>query len=314
MKREICMTVSLLGGILAGCSPEPKPAPAVAEPAEPAAPQEPDATRKAPLVFVVRSEDGGGLVAEIRLEKSQTEFEHYADVPSSGEVAHATPCNAGQRFQARPAIEDFQLGEPQACKPRVVFTMLSVKRTFEFQKRGEDALQQGDLLLAQKDLGTAADRLQFDRPEEARTLRLKSTAIAGRLLGVEHPIDASGTAPEASADFHQRVSEFQKLNHLPATGELNAETRIAISRMKIQGAQVVVPPTAQAGAAESAVATSPQVSAAESAVPAPVNTLPAKASMSLQETLKQPASPENAQIIHVNKAQFGKASVIQHEK
>ena len=268
----------------------------------------------APLVISVVSEDGDALDADIFVARAPDAFDPFTHVERPGPKALDTPCQPGQRFQARPVIQDFRQGKLVDCSPRLAFVMYSVMRTLNISREGQDALDSGNLLLAQERLGLAADRYEFTEPVEARRLRLMSTAAAGRLLGVTNPIDSQGAQPVPSEELRQRVRAFQAEHDLQATGELDAPTRSAISRMQLRGADVVVPPAAgvqkldapladpRATMPASEAAISAAAAAATAQVPAPAPDL----RTSVQQVMVAPASPDNAAIIHGNHSKFQK--------
>lgn len=253
------------------------------------------------LVFRVMREGGGGIDATINQVSPKDEVSFYANVPDTGEKALAKPCEAGQRFRAEPKVAAFLRGPMQECASVVEFMLYSTQATLQFIKRGDDASAGGDLLVAQSNYGTAADRLQFAEPEKARRLRVLSTVAAGRALGVTRPVQGDGGAEQPTVEFKDRVRLFQKENGLKETGELDPRTRESIGRMQLRGRNVVVPPAASSGALSPATAAS--MVAASTLVVTPQAVTPAiEVRMSTTRMLAIPASPQTAAMIHVNRA------------
>lgn len=253
------------------------------------------------LVFRVMREGGGGIDATINLVNSQGQASYYSTVPRSGETALGKPCESGQRFQAEPKVAAFLRGATQDCAERVEFMLYSTQATLQFIKRGDDASAGGDLLVAQSNYGTAADRLQFAEPEKARRLRVLSTVAAGRALGVTQPVQGADGREVSTAEFKHRVLAFQRQNGIDATGELDARTRESIGRMQLRGGAVVVPPAASTGAQSPAGAAA--VAAAPALVVTPQSVTPSvEVRMSTEQMLATPASPQTAAMIHVNRA------------
>jgi peptidoglycan hydrolase-like protein with peptidoglycan-binding domain len=305
----LALSVCLL---LAACGRRQDEAPVMdAQPANSATADAGDAatTAAAPLVISVVSEDGEALDADIYLARAADAFDAFTHVARPGPKALGTPCEPGQRFQARPVIEDFRQGKLVDCAPRLDFVMYSVQRTFNISREGQQALDRGDLLLAQERLGLAADRYEFTAPAQARRLRLMSTAAAGRLLGVADPIDSQGAQPVPSEELRQRVRAFQAEHALQATGELDARTRAALSRMQLRGADVVVPPATQVPRSGAPLA-DPRatVPASEAALPAAAAAGAASIQepapdlrTSVQQVMAAPASADDAAIIRGNR-------------
>ena len=301
--RSSCVLVG--SALLAACGggapsvSEVQP-PDVVVPAHPAAsPEEAARAAKAALVFRVMREGGGGIDATINQVNPQGQLSFYATVPGTGEKALDTPCEAGQRFQAEPKVAAFLRGPTQECAERVEFMFYSTQATLQFIKRGDDASRGGDLLVAQSNYGTAADRLQFTEPDKALKLRVLSTVAAGRALGVTQPVQGAGGSEQPTREFKDRVRVFQTENGIEATGDLDARTRESIGRMQLRGGAVVVPPAASG-------ATSPANAAAVAAAPALVVTPQAitptvEVRVSTMEMLATPASPQTAAMIHANK-------------
>jgi hypothetical protein len=306
--RSSCVLV--VCALLAACGGE-RPAETVVQPAEaatPAAPAEPvvppvetpAAPAKVALVFRVMREGGGGIDATINQVSPQGQASYYATVPGSGEAALDKPCEAGQRFQAEPKVAAFLRGPTQDCAERVEFMLYSTQATLQFIKRGDDASAGGDLLVAQSNYGTAADRLQYAEPEKARQLRVLSTVAAGRALGVTQPVQGLEGSEKPSVEFKDRVRVFQRANGIEATGDLDARTRESIGRMQLRGGAVVVPPAASSGL-------SPASAAAAAAAPALVVTPQAatpavEVRVTSQELLATPVSPQTATMIRANRA------------
>ena len=301
--RSSCLVVMAL---IAGCGGE-KPPPAALQPADVVPPPTAasDTSAGAPeakpvaLVFRVIREGGGGIDATINQVNPQGQVSFYADVPSSGETALEQPCEAGQRFQAEPRVAAFLRGPTQVCAERVEFMLYSTQATLQFIKRGDDASQGGDLLVAQSNYGTAADRLQFAQPEKARQLRVLSTVAAGRALGVDQPVQGAGGSEQPTAEFKDRVRVFQKQNGIDATGELDSRTRESIGRMQLRGDTVVVPPAASGAFSPAGAAV---VAAAPALVVTPQAVTPAlEVRLSASELLATPSSPKTAAMIHANR-------------
>jgi hypothetical protein len=221
-------------------------------------------------------------------------------VPGSGEAALDQPCERGQRFQAEPKVAAFLRGPTQDCAERVEFMLYSTQATLQIIKRGDDASAGGDLLVAQSNYGTAADRLQFAEPEKARQLRVLSTVAAGRALGVEQPVQGGGGSERPSPEFKDRVRVFQRENGIEATGDLDARTRESIGRMQLRGGAVVVPPATSSGGLSPANAAA--VAAAPALVVTPQAATPAvQVHMTTVTMLAVPSSPQTAAMIHANK-------------
>jgi hypothetical protein len=298
--RSSCVVVAVL---LVGCGGE-KPAVQEMKPAEVATPVT-EATaseaesKPAALVFRVIREGGGGIDATINQVNPQGQESFYATVPSSGEKSLEKACEAGQRVQAEPKVAAFLRGPTQECAGRIEFMLYSTQATLQFIKRGDDASKGGDLLVAQSNYGTAADRLQFAEPEKARQLRVLSTVAAGRALGVEQPVKGSGGVEQPTAEFKDRVRAFQKENGIEATGDLDARTRDSIGRMQLRGGAVVVPP---ATSSTSSAAGDAAVAAAPALVVTPQAVTPAvEVRVSAAEILATPASPQTAAMIRANR-------------
>lgn len=267
----------------------------------PAEPAQPVIEANAALVFRVMREGGGGIDATINQVSPKGEASFYATVPDTGEKALDQPCEAGQRFQAEPRVAAFLRGPTQECAARVEFMMFSTQATLQFIKRGDDASAGGDLLVAQSNYGTAADRLQYAEPEKAQRLRVLSTVAAGRALGVTQPVQGDGGAEQPTVEFKDRVRVFQKANGLRETGELDARTRESIGRMQLRGKDVVVPPAASSSALTPANAAA--AAAAPALVVTPQAVTPAiEVRMSTQQMMAIPASPQTAAMIHANRA------------
>jgi hypothetical protein len=306
MRSPGVLAVSVL---LAACGGERPPVteapPAeVATPVSPPGPppalgEAPAAPAKAALVFRVMREGGGGIDATVNQIGSQGQVSYYATVPGSGETALDQPCERGQRFQAEPKVAAFLRGPTQDCAERVEFMLYSTQATLQFIKRGDDATAGGDLLVAQSNYGTAADRLQYAEPEKARQLRVLSTVAAGRALGVTQPVQGAGGSEQPTSAFKDRVRVFQRENGIEATGDLDARTRESIGRMQLRGGAVVVPPAASSGL-------SPASAAAVAAAPALVVT-PQAATPVVEvhrtsvEMLAVPSSPQTAAMIRANR-------------
>jgi hypothetical protein len=255
---------------------------------------------KVALVFRVMREGGGGIDATINQVDPRGQVSFYATVPGSGEKALDKPCEAGQRFQAEPKVAAFLRGPTQDCAERVEFMLFSTQATLQFIKRGDDASRGGDLLVAQSNYGTAADRLQYAEPDKARQLRVLSTVAAGRALGVTQPVQGAGGSEQPTSEFKDRVREFQQQNGLEATGDLDARTRESIGRMQLRGGAVVVP-RAASGALSPASAAA--VAAAPALVVTPQTVTPAvEVRVSAAELLAVPASPQSAAVIRANRA------------
>jgi len=303
--RSSCVLV--VSALLAACGGG-KPAVTEVQPAVEApaiSPAAADSTVAAPakvaLVFRVIREGGGGIDATINQVDPQGQVSFYATVPGTGETALDKPCESGQRFQAEPKVAAFLRGPTQACAERVEFMLYSTQATLQFIKRGDDASRGGDLLVAQSNYGTAADRLQFAEPEKARQLRVLSTVAAGRALGVTQPVQGSGGREQPTAEFKDRVRVFQRQNGIEATGDLDSRTRESIGRMQLRGGAVVVPPTASTGALSPASAAT--LSASPALVVTPQAVTPAvEVRVSTVEMLATPASPQTAAMIHANRA------------
>lgn len=281
----------------------------VVPPAEVATPAAPPAATdtavaepvKVALVFRVIREGGGGIDATINQVDPRGQLSFYATVPGTGEKALDKPCEAGQRFQAEPKVEAFLRGPTQECAERVEFMLYSTQATLQFIKRGDDASRGGDLLVAQSNYGTAADRLQFAEPDKARQLRVLSTIAAGRALGVTQPVQGADGSEQPTGEFKDRVRVFQKQNGIEATGDLDARTRESIGRMQLRGGAVVVPPSASSGGLSPASAASPALVVTPQAVTPAV-----EVRMSTAEILATPASPQTAAMIHANRARVSR--------
>jgi hypothetical protein len=299
--------VLVVSALLVACGGE-HPAVPEAPPAEVAPPAPPPAavaetpadTANTALVFRVIREGGGGIDATINQVDPQGKESYYATVPSTGEKALSKPCESGQRFQAEPKVAAFLRGPTQDCAERVEFMLYSTQATLQFIKRGDDASRGGDLLVAQSNYGTAADRLQYAEPAKSRQLRVLSTVAAGRALGVTKPVQGAGGSEQPTAEFKDRVRVFQKENGIEASGDLDARTRESIGRMQLRGGAVVVPPAAMSGAAGPANAAA--VAATPALVVTPQAVTPAvEVHMSTVEMLAMPASPQSAAMIHANR-------------
>jgi len=307
--RSSCVLV--VSALLVACGGERPsvtelPSGGIAAPAQPATSADAaDQPAKVALVFRVMREGGGGIDATINQVDPRGQVSFYATVPNTGEKALDKPCDAGQRFQAEPKVAAFLRGPTQDCAERVEFMLFSTQATLQFIKRGDDASKGGDLLVAQSNYGTAADRLQYAEPAKARQLRVLSTVAAGRALGVTQPVQGAGGSEQPSPEFKDRVRVFQKQNGIEATGDLDARTRESIGRMQLRGGAVVVPPAASTGAVSPASAAA--VAAAPALVVTPQAVTPAvEVRMSTVEVLATPASPQTAAMIHANRARIVK--------
>jgi hypothetical protein len=275
-----------------GPSVERAPAVEESKPAD-AVPHADEST--APLVFHVKREGGGGIDALIKKLDLQDRATTYARVPATGIKIMDKACEAGERFRAEPMIDSFQLAAPQECSTRLEFTVLSTLTTFNLMKSGDEASAAGDFTLAQSNYGLAADRLAYAKPAEARRLRVLSTVAAGRVLGVTKPVNGVDGREQPTEEFKDRVRGFQRDNGIEETGELDARTRESIGRMRLRGAEVVVPPAAAVdGRIDAAVVTA--------ATPAPQEPVPTiTVNLNATQMLAAPASPETAAIIHANR-------------
>ena len=292
--RSWCLVVVAL---IAGCGAEKPPVIAV-QPAE-VTPPAPTEAGPAALLFRVIREGGGGIDATINQVNPQGQVSFYATVPGSGETTLDKPCEAGQRFQAEPRVAAFLRGPTQDCAERVEFMLYSTQATLQLIKRGDDASKGGDLLVAQSNYGTAADRLQYAEPEKARQLRVLSTVAAGRALGVEQPVQGAGGSEQPTPEFKDRVRTFQKQNGIEATGTLDARTRESIGRMQLRGDAVVVPPAASTSFGPGNAAS---VAAAPALAVTPQTLTPAvEVRVSPAELLATPASPQTAAMIRANR-------------
>jgi hypothetical protein len=255
---------------------------------------------KVALVIRVMREGGGGIDATINQLDPRGQATYFATVPDTGEKQFDKPCEAGQRFQAEPKVAAFLRGPTQDCAERVEFMLYSTQATLQFIKRGDDASHGGDLLVAQSNYGTAADRLQYADPAKARQLRVLSTVAAGRALGVTQPVNGAGGSEQPTPEFRDRVRVFQKQNGIEPTGDLDARTRESIGRMQLRGGAVVVPPAATSGAFSPANAAA--VAAAPALVVTPQAVTPAvEVHMTTVEMLATPASPQTVAMIHANR-------------
>ncbi|HEU4781110.1 MAG TPA: peptidoglycan-binding domain-containing protein [Steroidobacteraceae bacterium] len=299
--------VLVISALLVACGGD-RPAVMEAQPAEmaPSAPpaeagESPTGPEEAALVFRVMREGGGGIDATINQVGPQGQASFYATVPGSGVTALDKPCEAGQRFQAEPKVAAFLRGPTQDCAERVEFMLYSTQATLQFIKRGDDASAGGDLLVAQSNYGTAADRLQYAEPEKSRRLRVLSTVAAGRALGVTQPVQGTDGREQPTTEFQERVRVFQRQNGIEATGDLDARTRESIGRMRLRGGAVVVPPAASSGSLGPASAAA--VAAAPALVITPQAVTPAvEVRVTAVQMLAAPASPQTAAMIHVNRA------------
>jgi len=302
--RSSCVFV--VSGLLAACGgrqssvAEVQPIDTATPAMPPAAAESAPEPAKVALMFRVIREGGGGIDATINQVNPQGQVSFYAAVPGTGEKALDKPCEAGQRFEAEPKVAAFLRGPTQDCAERVEFMLYSTQATLQFIKRGDDASRGGDLLVAQSNYGTAADRLQFAEPEKARQLRVLSTVAAGRALGVTQPVQGGDGRERPSAEFKDRVRVFQKQNGIEATGDLDARTRDSIGRMQLRGGAVVVPPAASSGALGPASAAA--AAAAPALVVTPQTVTPAvEVRVTSAEMLATPASPKTAAMIHANR-------------
>jgi hypothetical protein len=321
MRHAVAVCVAVVMSLsAAGCGrraegPPTEAAAAVAEPPATVVPVTTDIS--APLTISVRSEDGDPLDADILVvteDPDQPGMLTHVERPGPKTVDKG--CRSDQRFQALPVIQDFRQGKPESCSAHMTFVMYSVQRTFNIRLQGQEALDSGNLLVAQERLGLAADRYALTDPAQAHNLRLQAVAAAGRMLGVTDPISVNEAPTE---EFRQRLRTFQDDNQLTVTGELDSATRNAISRMKFQNGAVVVPPTAEfhqvdapladPRATVSGRATSTPEAAAATATRVPEPS-PA-ASVSVEQVMVIPASAENAAIIRANRARFDRAAVIE---
>jgi hypothetical protein len=176
--------------------------------------------------------------------------------------------------------------------------LYSTQATLQLIKRGDDATAGGDLLVAQSNYGTAADRLQYAEPEKAQRLRVLSTVAAGRALGVTQPVQGADGSEAPSTELKDRVRDFQKQNGIEPTGDLDARTRESIGRMQLRGSEVVVPPSTSTGANSPPDA----VAAAPALVVTPAATPALEVHVTRAEMMATPASPQTAAMIRANKA------------
>lgn len=291
---------------LAACKPSPdhtEPAAADAG-VEAARPSDPGQTTElppaAPLEFRVMREGGIGIDAQINRIDPSNNATFYASVPEDGVKIMDKACTPGERFQAKPVISAFQLVAPKECDRRIEFTLLSTKRTLAFMQMGDEASRTGDLLGAQSSYGIAADRLIYAQPDESRRLRILSTVAAGRALGVAEPVSGAPGNEHPTAEFKERIRVFQNENSIEdSKGELDAATRESISRMRLRGDIVVVPP--RAAISDSPAVNAAKLAAVEEAMPAVPEKPRFEASVSTREMLAAPASPEAAAIVLANR-------------
>lgn len=299
------LVVSLLI-TLTGCGrePTPQPDPAAATPAAAVAAEAIDPAKVgaaragvdipgstdslAPTVFDVRREGGGGIDAVIKKVDLQGQSTTYALVPVSGTKVMDKPCEVGDRFQAEPMVDAFQLEPPKECATRVEFLLLSTGTTFAYVTRGDQESAAGNFMSSQLSYGIAADRLSYAKPEQSRRLRVLSQVAAGRALGVNRPVEGIDGKEKPTVELNERVRVFQKENGIPENGELDAPTRDAIGRMKLRGGNVVIPPAASAAAAAA-------VAVAAEAPP------PLEMQFSTVQMLAIPAAPVTAEIIRANR-------------
>jgi hypothetical protein len=243
-----------------------------------------------PLEFQVKLDNGRGAEATINEVRPDNQRLFVADVPASGIVARDAACTSGQRFQAEPKVPGFLLTEILPCAPRVEFTLYSVQTMNAIINTGDFAMGSGNFQIAQSNYGLAADRIQYSDPERAQKLRGLAATAAGRLLGVDRPLDSTNTRP--SVEFSDRVRAFQSEHGLEATGELDSATRDSIGRIQVRGKEIVVPPAA---ATESS-AIAPAAAAAVDAAPAVSSTTLIDPHLRASEALKVPASQDSAAI------------------
>jgi hypothetical protein len=182
------------------------------------------------LKFIVIREDSDlGIASDIKKVEGDQE-KWYADVPESGEVTLSRACEAGERFQADPKVKAFQRGAVQPCASTIKFTLYSTQTTFSLIQKADSAATAGDLLLAQANYGLVADRVQYADPVQAKHFRVMAATAAGRVLGVEHPIEVTNGIEAPSVEFRQKLEAYQRDTHLEASGVLDAPTREAISK------------------------------------------------------------------------------------
>lgn len=271
--------------------------------AEEAVPEADETT--APLVFRVKREGGGGIDAIIKKLDLQDQATNYARVPATGIKVMDKACEPGERFRAEPMVDSFQLAAPQECNARLEFMVLSTHTTFNLMKSGEEASAAGNFTLAQSNYGLAADRLAYAKPTEAQRLRVLSTVAAGRVLGVTRPVKGADGKEQPTVEFKDRVRVFQRDNGIEETGELDARTRESIGRMRLRGADVIVPPAAAVDdrsdatvvAASPAAEVTPQATATVFSV-----------HLNASQMLAVPASPETAAMIHANRKKMLQAA------
>jgi hypothetical protein len=193
------------------------------------------------------------------------------------------------------------------CAASVKFTLYSVQAMNAIIRSGDSAMDAGNFQLAQSSYGLAADYIQYTNSAQAQHLRTLAATAAGRVLGVDRPLEQGNSRP--SAAFKDRVRQFQSEQGLEATGELDAPTRDSIGRMKLQGTEVVVAPIADAfpstSSPEPASESEPAASAAATAAAAqpevPTNKL-IESRIRASEALRVPASPETAELARVNRS------------
>lgn len=298
--RNAIILLSLLASLVSCGKPEPMteapPAAATDNPPESmssgpgiAADAAPDPSPAPPLQFLVRLSNGRGADARINEVMPDDSRVFVATVPENGLKVMDAPCSQGQRFQAEPMVAAFLRTDIVECARTVEFVLYAVQVMNAIIREGDDAMTAGNLQVAQAKYGFAADRIQYANPARARELRELSTIAAGRVLGVDQPLDPGSSAP--SLEFKDRIRKFQSDTGLAATGELDGATRDSIRRMELRNDAVVVPPAARDGGQTLPV----------TAVRPDEKPVLNQARINASDAVRVEASPETARIIHANR-------------
>lgn len=205
------------------------PVPEAAEVAP--ATEDPEIATAALTIRVLREDGDQGVAATIgRLDDTNVEH-HVVDVDDTGIARLDAPCSEDDRFAAKPRVAAYLRTAPQRCAQTITFRLYSAQATYQLIQIADGAAKAGDLVVAQANYGLAADRLRYAKPEESARLRVLANAAAGRILGVQTLTTTQDGKETVSGEMVDKLKLYQRAAQLPESGELDAATRAAISKM-----------------------------------------------------------------------------------